>query len=287
MYGTSSYTPDLVVRGGVVYRVVADHLGSIRMIVDATSGAVVQRMDYDAWGALTVDTAPAWQSLGYVSGIQDRETGLVRFGARDYDAGVGRWTAKEPRIVARATGAYTYSASDPVNFEDPDGRIIVQVAIAATGATIGALSGWSAAYQAGLGPADQARSAVVGATVGLVASFVPGATNPLVGAAVGASTSIAASVGAAWATGRRVTGAEVGRSGVAGALGGALGALAAGVRIPGGGGVFTEELGEPLVNTSTGGAVGGVAGGVWEALCSGRALRNAGVPSGVSQWQRP
>lgn len=55
-------------------------------------------------------------------GIYDVDTGLVRFGARDYDASVGRWTAKDPiRFSGGDTNLYGYVLVDPVNFVDSDG----------------------------------------------------------------------------------------------------------------------------------------------------------------------
>lgn len=33
--------------------------------------------------------------FGFAGGLYDRVTGLVRFGARDYDPSVGRWTTKD------------------------------------------------------------------------------------------------------------------------------------------------------------------------------------------------
>jgi len=39
-----------------VYRLITDHLGSVRLVVNAETGAVVQRMDYDAFGRVLNDT---------------------------------------------------------------------------------------------------------------------------------------------------------------------------------------------------------------------------------------
>jgi len=109
-------------KGGVVYRILSDPLGSPRLVVNAASGAVVQRIDYDEFGQVTQDTNPGFQPFGFAGGLYDRDTGLVRFGARDYDAKVGRWTAKDPILFeGKDTNLYGYVISDPVNFVDVDG----------------------------------------------------------------------------------------------------------------------------------------------------------------------
>jgi RHS repeat-associated protein len=55
--------------------------------------------------------------------LYDPDTGLVRFGARDYDAEVGRWTGKDPMgFKARDTNLLSYAGNDPVNRTDPTGR---------------------------------------------------------------------------------------------------------------------------------------------------------------------
>ncbi|WP_347242872.1 RHS repeat-associated core domain-containing protein, partial [Thermogutta sp.] len=52
-------------------------------------------------------------------------TRLVRFGARDYDAQVGRWTARDPIKLNGGPNVYAHSMGDFVNFADPDGLQLV------------------------------------------------------------------------------------------------------------------------------------------------------------------
>jgi RHS repeat-associated protein len=113
-----------VERAGRLYRIVSDPLGSPRMVVDADTGAVVQRMDYDEFGNVVLDTNPGFQPFGFAGGLYDRDTNLVRFGARDYDPETGRWTAKDPIGFAGGdTNLYGYVLNDPVNLTDPSGTI--------------------------------------------------------------------------------------------------------------------------------------------------------------------
>src|SRR5262249_12365421 len=78
--------PAYMIKAGVTYRIVADHLGSPRLVIDAATGSVVQRLDYDEFGNVILDTNPGFQPFGFAGGIYDTETQLVRFGARSYDA---------------------------------------------------------------------------------------------------------------------------------------------------------------------------------------------------------
>lgn len=122
VYGTRANTPDLILKGGRTYRVLTDHLGSPRLIIDSETGNVAQRLDYDEWGKVTLDTNPGFQPFGFAGGLYDPQTGLIRFGARDYDPEVGRWTAKDPILFsAEEPNLYGYVMEDPVNFLDPAG----------------------------------------------------------------------------------------------------------------------------------------------------------------------
>jgi RHS repeat-associated protein len=79
-------------------------------------------MDYDAWGRVTHDSNPGFQPFGFAGGLYDPETGLTRFGVRDYDAETGRWTAKDPILFEGGdTNLYGYVLQNSVNSIDPEG----------------------------------------------------------------------------------------------------------------------------------------------------------------------
>ena len=91
-------------------------------MINTSSGAVVQRMDYDVWGKVIADTNPGFQPFGFAGGVYDQHTGLVRFGARDYDPGTGRWTAKDPiGFGGLEPNLYDYTTNDPINHIDAIG----------------------------------------------------------------------------------------------------------------------------------------------------------------------
>lgn len=122
VYGSGSVSPDYMVTSGVTYRIFADHLGSPRLVVNSSTGQIVQRIDYDEFGNVISDTNPGFQPFGFAGGLYDQDTKLVRFGARDYDPTVGRWTAKDPILfLGGSTNLYGYVLNDPVNLVDPSG----------------------------------------------------------------------------------------------------------------------------------------------------------------------
>ncbi|MEW5878229.1 MAG: RHS repeat-associated core domain-containing protein [Acidobacteriota bacterium] len=115
--------PEVLEKGGRTYRILHDHLGSPRFVIDTQTGEIVQEMQYDAWGNVVFDSNPGFQPFGFAGGLHDTNTKLVRFGARDYDAQVGRWTAKDPLGFGegRDLGLFSYSFNDAVNVYDPFG----------------------------------------------------------------------------------------------------------------------------------------------------------------------
>ncbi len=122
VYGTRVNVPEYFTRGGRTYRIVTDQLGSVRLVADASDGSIAQRIDYDAFGRVTLDTNSGFQPFGFAGGLYEPQTGLIRLGARDYDPESGRWTTKDPIGFAGGSAElYTYVENDPINFVDPSG----------------------------------------------------------------------------------------------------------------------------------------------------------------------
>jgi RHS repeat-associated protein len=122
VYGTKSYVPDYMIQGGVNYKIVKDHLGSPILVINSATGATVQKITYDHFGKILTDTSPGLTPFGFAGCLYDVDTELCRFGARDYDASIGRWLSKDPILFGGGdTNLYGYVMQDPINFIDPDG----------------------------------------------------------------------------------------------------------------------------------------------------------------------
>jgi RHS repeat-associated protein len=123
MYGERSNVPEAMTRGGNTYRIVSDHLGSVRLVVDASTGNVAQAMSYAAWGAVLSDSNPGFQPFGFAGGLYDRDLSLVRFGTRDFDPETGRWTCRDAIGFVGGNNLYVYVDNDPVDEVDPSGKL--------------------------------------------------------------------------------------------------------------------------------------------------------------------
>ena len=143
VFGSKRNLPDYFTTSAGTFRILSDHLGSPRLIVNTSTGAVAEEIDYDEFGNVTNDTSSGLTPFGFAGGLYDKDTALVRFGARDYDASVGRWTSKDSSRFSGGMNLYGYALSDPVDFRDQNGRD-------PTGSAIGCLIAGGAGFVAGL-----------------------------------------------------------------------------------------------------------------------------------------
>ena len=119
--------PVSVETDGTTYYLHYDQLGSL-IALTGTDGGILKRVTYDSFGNITKDTKPGFSVLGFAGGLYDPDTGLVRFGYRDYDPEIGRWTSKDPiGFDGGDANLYGYVFSDPVNLVDPNGLYYVEI----------------------------------------------------------------------------------------------------------------------------------------------------------------
>lgn len=131
VYGSLGHVPDYMIKDGRSYRLITDNIGSVRMVVNSQDGTVAQKITYGPFGEVLDDTNPGFQPFGYAGGLYDPDTGLTRFGARDYDPEVGRWTSKDPRgFGGESPNLYAYVFNDPINLFDPNGEFLPLLAAA-------------------------------------------------------------------------------------------------------------------------------------------------------------
>jgi RHS repeat-associated protein len=128
-YGSRANVPDLMIQDGVRYRILSDQLGSPRVVVKQ-DGTIVARMDYDEFGRSSLGNSTDTLPFGFAGGMHDADTGIIRFGARDYDPNTGRWTAKDSTRFGGGMDFYAYATNDPVNYVDVNGKNPVLVVAA-------------------------------------------------------------------------------------------------------------------------------------------------------------
>ena len=101
-----------------------DQVGTLRTLT-FKNGQLAKEIWQDSFGVQYYDSFPdLFIPVGFAGGLADPGTGLVRFGYRDYDPQVGRFTAKDP---LGDTGGdhdlWDYCVDDPVSMVDPEGLL--------------------------------------------------------------------------------------------------------------------------------------------------------------------
>jgi RHS repeat-associated protein len=129
VYATKPNVPDFVkvYATSKLYRVFTDQLGTPLLIYDVAAGTNFKTLDFDEFGVpLGAENNPSFEfPFGFAGGFYDRDTKLTRFGARDYDASLGRWLGKDPIFLGgEQTNLYVYAAGDPINLVDSEGTIV-------------------------------------------------------------------------------------------------------------------------------------------------------------------
>lgn len=180
VYASYGHVPDLIVRrDGQRLRLISDSLGSVRAVVDADTGAVVQRLAYDAYGQVTQDTAPGTQPFGFKGAISDpvaQGAGLVWMGVRAYLPSLARFTTPDPAGLKAAWNQHDALGGDPVNLIDADGRFFALALAPAAVLAAGAYAIWASQHP------DEAQAA--GAGIANAISSLTGVCEDALGDAI-------------------------------------------------------------------------------------------------------
>ena len=103
-----------------------DHLGNIRVVADK-DGTVEETNSYYPFGGMFTSVNSV-QPYKYNGKELERKNGLncYDYGARQYDAVLGRWTTVDPMSEKYYSySSYLYCNNNPILYKDPDGRWIV------------------------------------------------------------------------------------------------------------------------------------------------------------------
>jgi len=101
-----------------------DHLGSVRAVLEGSSGKIIQAQDYDAWGDIFRQYNSEDTTVNkFTSKERDKETGYDYFGARYYDSRIGRWLQVEPLLDKYIQySPYQYGLLNPMILMDVNGK---------------------------------------------------------------------------------------------------------------------------------------------------------------------
>jgi RHS repeat-associated protein len=138
-FGTLSRTDNSPAGGGAVQSYLPDALDSTLALANST-GQVQTAYSYDLFGNSTSSTSADSNPLRYTGLISGptMPAGLQDNNARDYSPTTGRFISADPAGGAGSgTNLYQYAGGDPVDYSDPSGLFIPQMA---AGCLIGGLT---------------------------------------------------------------------------------------------------------------------------------------------------
>ena len=115
---------DLSASTSTYYYYLKDHQGNNRVVING-SGTVVETNHYYPFGGVFASTGNV-QPYKYNGKELDTKKGLnwYDYGARHYDATLGRWFAVDPLAEKRfSNSVYSYTSNNPINKIDPNGML--------------------------------------------------------------------------------------------------------------------------------------------------------------------
>jgi RHS repeat-associated protein len=112
-----------------------DAIGSTRQLTNG-AGTVTDSVIYDAWGNVTNRTGTTPVGLLWVGMLGyyfDSETDTLYVRARMYQAGIARWTTRDPLEFIDGVDLFVYSANSPIVTGDPGRKLCRQLVFTVVG----------------------------------------------------------------------------------------------------------------------------------------------------------
>ncbi len=124
-----------------------DHLGNVRVVYRDSLNPqappfISQYTDYDPWGlpqlnGLNGGNSTNRNKFNGKEALSELGSGLLDFGARGYDAQIGRWSVVDPHFEKyESISPYSYAFNNPIRFLDFGGKDPGDVAIIFAGANL-------------------------------------------------------------------------------------------------------------------------------------------------------
>ncbi|MCX5699195.1 MAG: RHS repeat-associated core domain-containing protein, partial [Candidatus Omnitrophica bacterium] len=236
LFFATAYLANSYAAGGDVSFYIYDRPNrSVTEITDTNSN-ILNKYTYDVFGKISSKTETKLNEFTYVGECLDTETSLIFLRNRYYDPALGRFITKDSNpgfsIIPQTKNPYPYCNNNPVNFEDPDGKVIPLI-VAAVIASVA--WGWyneaMSALKAGGDYADINNAGAIGGVSNAVGTLAARVTlNPWLGGAVSGGIS---SFSKQWLTTGEVDPLKVGVSAGFSALTGGLLSKAIPLKAPG------------------------------------------------------
>ena len=118
--------PGIVARqssGGTVRWYLADHLGTVRDLINNT-GSIIDHVDFSAFGSVLAETSPTSgdRMTGFAMLERDTVTGLNLAVYREQNPGTGRWDSQDPlEFGAGDSNLYRYVKNNAISNTDISG----------------------------------------------------------------------------------------------------------------------------------------------------------------------
>ena len=97
IYGTKVNVPEYMVKNGVTYRIITDHLGSVRYVVETSSGEIAQSLTYYEYGLVLSDNNP-----GLIPSVSQEECMTARLGLCGLARGITMRSVAGGRVRIRS-----------------------------------------------------------------------------------------------------------------------------------------------------------------------------------------